>query len=584
MKAILLAAGYATRLYPLTKDRPKGLLSVAGKTIMDHIADEIDTINEIDEVIVISNHKFFGQFKAWTDRRNSRNGKKYTILDDGSTDDSNKLGAIGDIQFCIDKLSIDDDLVIIAGDNFFTYKLKDAYDYFKANGLDMVLAKRFTNKTELKRMAVAITDDNNIIVDMIEKPEKPESDLGIFATYFYKKDTIPLIRKYLDEGNKPDAPGYFPVWLHKIKNIKVYVFDGECYDIGTPEAYKAVNRKYQQKNVLVTGGTGYIGSHTCVELLNEGYNVFIIDNLSNSKKGVLDRIGRITGKSPEFEQIDLLDEVAVDKVIRENKFDAVIHFAGLKAVGESVRLPLKYYHNNITGTIILCEKMKKYGLKRIVFSSSATVYGRPDKMPISEDFPINAINPYGRTKQMIESILCDIHSSDSAWGISLLRYFNPVGAHQSGLIGEDPNGIPNNLMPFVSQVAIGKLPSLRVYGNDYPTSDGTGVRDYIHVTDLAKGHIMALEKLFASDGGVQVYNLGTGKGYSVLEVINAFEKASGVKIPYEIAERREGDTAVCYADSAKAEKELGWRAVKGMDEMCTDAWRWQTGNPSGYRK
>lgn len=333
--------------------------------------------------------------------------------------------------------------------------------------------------------------------------------------------------------------------------------------------------------VLVTGGAGYIGSHTCVELLDAGYELVIVDNFSNSKPEVLNRIKEITGKDFKFYEVDLLDKEGLEVAFAENEIDAVIHFAGLKAVGESVQIPLRYYHNNITGTIILCELMEKYDVKKMVFSSSATVYGMPDRVPISEDFPLRATNPYGRTKLMIEEILRDLAVTDDKWSIALLRYFNPIGAHSSGRIGEDPNGIPNNLMPYITQVASGKLKELKVFGNDYPTKDGTGVRDYIHVVDLAKGHLKALEKV-ANTSGVDAYNLGTGTGYSVLEVINAFEKASGQKVPYVITDRRPGDVAICYADPTKAKNELGWVAEKGIYEMCADSWNWQSKNPNGY--
>ena len=333
--------------------------------------------------------------------------------------------------------------------------------------------------------------------------------------------------------------------------------------------------------VLVTGGAGYIGSHTCVELLDAGYELVIVDNFSNSKPEVLNRIKEITGKDFKFYEVDLLDKEGLEVAFAENEIDAVIHFAGLKAEGESVQIPLRYYHNNITGTIILCELMEKYDVKKMVFSSSATVYGMPDRVPISEDFPLRATNPYGRTKLMIEEILRDLAVTDDQWSIALLRYFNPIGAHSSGRIGEDPNGIPNNLMPYITQVASGKLKELKVFGNDYPTKDGTGVRDYIHVVDLAKGHLKALEKV-ANTTGVDAYNLGTGTGYSVLEVINAFEKASGQKVPYVITDRRPGDVAICYADPTKAKNELGWVAEKGIYEMCADSWNWQSKNPNGY--
>jgi len=333
--------------------------------------------------------------------------------------------------------------------------------------------------------------------------------------------------------------------------------------------------------ILVTGGAGYIGSHTCLELLNEDFEVVVVDNLSNSSAESLRRVQKVTGKTLAFHKIDLLDKAALEELFLQYRFDAVIHFAGLKAVGESVTIPLRYYHNNITGTIILCELMAKYNVKNIVFSSSATVYGDPHAVPITEDFPISATNPYGKTKLFIEEILKDLYKSDNKWNITLLRYFNPIGAHESGEIGENPKGIPNNLLPFISQVAVGKLEELLVFGNDYPTPDGTGVRDYIHVVDLALGHIKALEKLIGQTG-VHIYNLGTGQGYSVLNMITAFEKVSGRKINYRIVERRAGDIAECYADPSKAEKELGWKATRGIDEMCSDSWRWQSRNPDGF--
>lgn len=336
--------------------------------------------------------------------------------------------------------------------------------------------------------------------------------------------------------------------------------------------------------VLVTGGAGYIGSHTCVELLEAGYEVIVVDNLCNSKDIALDRVMQITGKSIKFYQIDLLDKDSLEKIFISEKIDSVIHFAGLKAVGESVSIPLKYYHNNLTGTFILCELMQKYGVRNLVFSSSATVYGDPASVPISEEFPLSATNPYGRTKLMIEDILRDLYVSDETWNIAILRYFNPVGAHSSGLIGEDPNGIPNNLVPYISQVAVGKLKQLSVYGNDYNTLDGTGVRDYIHVVDLAKGHIKALQKLARDHVGVREYNLGTGHGYSVLQMIEAFANASGKQISYKIVERRPGDIAACYAKPDRAKNELGWEAEKDLVDMCVDSWRWQSTNPQGYSK
>ena len=330
------------------------------------------------------------------------------------------------------------------------------------------------------------------------------------------------------------------------------------------------------EKILLTGGAGYIGSHTAVELLNAGYEVLCVDNCYNSSPDALKRVEKITGKTVKFYQDDILDADAMHRIFSENKIDAVIHFAGLKAVGESVSVPLRYYRNNISGTVVLCEAMQEAGVKRIVFSSSATVYGLPKSLPIREDFPLSATNPYGRTKLMIEEILRDVAVSDPEWSISILRYFNPVGAHKSGQIGESPRGIPNNLMPYIAQVATGKLAKLRVFGNDYPTPDGTGVRDYIHVTDLALGHLAALKRVLTKTG-VDVYNLGTGNGYSVLQLLKAFEKAANKTIPYEIVERRSGDIAACYADPSKAKAELGWQATRGVDEMCEDVWRWQSG-------
>ena len=333
--------------------------------------------------------------------------------------------------------------------------------------------------------------------------------------------------------------------------------------------------------ILTTGGAGYIGSHTCVELLQAGHEVAVVDNLSNSKQESLNRVQKITGRSLSFYRVDLLDKAALAEVFRKQSFDAVIHFAGMKAVGESTRIPLRYYQNNIIGTLNLCEVMKEFGVRTIVFSSSATVYGNPHKVPITEDFPLSAANPYGRTKLMIEEILRDLRAAEPEWQIALLRYFNPVGAHESGGIGEDPNDIPNNLFPYIAQVAVGKLKELPIFGNDYPTPDGTGVRDYIHVVDLSRGHLRALEKLRTKPGLV-IYNLGTGRGYSVLEAVAAFSKACGKPIPYKIVGRRAGDIASCYADPSLAQRELGWEAAKGLEEMCADTWRWQRENPLGY--
>lgn len=333
--------------------------------------------------------------------------------------------------------------------------------------------------------------------------------------------------------------------------------------------------------ILVTGGAGYIGSHTVVELLNRGDDVIVLDNLSNSKEEALTRVEDLTGRSLTFYQEDLLNKEGIDNIFNRHDIDSVIHFAGYKAVGESVSKPLSYYHNNMTGTLYLCEVMEKYGVTDLVFSSSATVYGDPHDVPITEDFPLQTTNPYGRTKLFIEKVLRDLHTANEDWNIGLLRYFNPVGAHESGQLGEDPNDIPNNLMPYITQVAVGKLEQLSVFGDDYPTPDGTGVRDYIHVVDLAMGHLKALNKL-TENPGVVTYNLGTGQGYSVLDVVKAFEEASGQDIPYQITDRRPGDAATCYADPSKAEKELGWKAERSLIDMCKDAWRWQSQNPNGY--
>lgn len=335
-------------------------------------------------------------------------------------------------------------------------------------------------------------------------------------------------------------------------------------------------------SILVTGGAGYIGSHTCVELLNKGYEVVVVDNLSNSSKIALDRVERITGKKLTFYEADLLNRAAIEEIFeKEKEIDTVIHFAGLKAVGESVQKPLEYYHNNITGTLILCEVMRKYGVKNLIFSSSATVYGTPESLPIKEDFPLSTTNPYGATKLMIEGILKDLQHSDPEWNIIILRYFNPIGAHESGSIGEDPKGIPNNLVPYITQVAVGKLECLNIFGDDYDTVDGTGVRDYIHVVDLALGHVQSVIKL-KEKKGILYYNLGTGHGYSVLQMVKGFEKVSGKKINYAIRPRRAGDIAACYADASKAREELNWEATRNLDVMCEDAWRWQKNNPEGY--
>ena len=327
--------------------------------------------------------------------------------------------------------------------------------------------------------------------------------------------------------------------------------------------------------ILLPGGAGYIGSHTAVELLNSGKEIIIVDNFSNSKPDVIDKIKKITGKDFKFYELDYLNREKLEKVFKENKIDAVLNFAGFKAVGESVEKPLEYYHNNITGCLILLETMRKYNVKKFIFSSSATVYGEPEKIPLTEECRTGGTtNPYGTSKLFIEQILKDLYKSDNTWDICILRYFNPVGAHESGLIGEEPKGVPNNLMPYVARVAAGTLKELSVFGNDYDTPDGTGVRDYIHVVDLAKGHVCALEKLEKEQKGLFIYNLGTGKGYSVLDMVKAFEKSTGRKVPYKIVERREGDIATCYADPKKAREELGWVASKTLDDMCRDSWNY----------
>lgn len=338
------------------------------------------------------------------------------------------------------------------------------------------------------------------------------------------------------------------------------------------------------KNILITGGAGYIGSHIAVELLDKNYKVIVYDNLTNSSKISVKRVEEITGKNITFYEADILDEKKLSEVFKKEKIDVVIHCAALKSVGESVKKPLEYYHNNITGTLSLLKIMRKYSCKNIIFSSSATVYGDPESVPITEDFPKGiCTNPYGWTKSMMEQIMTDLQKSDPEWKVVLLRYFNPIGAHKSGKIGEDPQGIPNNLLPYIAQVAVGKLDYLSVFGDDYDTVDGTGVRDYIHVVDLAKGHVLAVDKIDKLKG-VSIFNLATGKGYSVLEVLKAFEKACGKKISYKIVQRREGDIAKCFADASKAYKVLGWKAEKDIDEMCEDSWRWQLQNPNGYKE
>ncbi|MBV1757879.1 MAG: UDP-glucose 4-epimerase GalE [Dethiosulfatibacter sp.] len=335
-------------------------------------------------------------------------------------------------------------------------------------------------------------------------------------------------------------------------------------------------------NILVTGGAGYIGSHTAVELLNEGHGIVLLDNFSNSKPETINRIKMITGKSFKSYNVDLLDKTKLEKIFEENQLDAVIHFAGVKAVGESVEKPIEYYRNNVVGTLVLCETMNRYNVKKMVFSSSATVYGTDNASPLTEDMALSTTNPYGSTKMMIERILNDLCYSDRDWHVSILRYFNPIGAHESGLIGEDPNGEPNNLMPYITQVAVGIRDKLTIFGNDYPTHDGTGIRDYIHVVDLAKGHIKALERVL-KEPGFEVFNLGMGIGCSVLDLIRYFEEATDIKIPFIVSARRPGDVAVCYANPEKAARVLNWRAMKDIKEMCRDSWRWQSKNPQGYK-
>ena len=355
-------------------------------------------------------------------------------------------------------------------------------------------------------------------------------------------------------------------------------------------AQKIITQKRYKKSeeynmsILVTGGAGFIGSHTVVELQNAGYDVVVMDNLSNSSAASLDRVAEITGKKVKFYQTDILDREGTQRIFDENKIDSVIHFAGLKAVGESVAKPWEYYHNNISGSLVLFDVMRQNGCKNIIFSSSATVYGTPAQIPVTEKCPKGEItNPYGQTKSMLEQMLMDIQKADKEWNVILLRYFNPIGAHESGLIGENPNGIPNNLMPYITQVAVGKLPKLGIFGNDYDTHDGTGVRDYIHVVDLAIGHVKSVAKL-AENPGLKIYNLGTGTGYSVLDIVHNFEAATGVKIPYEIKPRRAGDIATNYADPTLAKEELGWVAQRDIKKMCEDAWRWQENNPNGFEE
>ena len=375
--------------------------------------------------------------------------------------------------------------------------------------------------------------------------------------------------------------GIYMVEYVMLENSSGYT---DKYEICKSITYKEGIKKggTQAMKILVTGGAGYIGSHTCVELLEAGYDVVIVDNLYNASEKAVDRIGQITGKTPTFYEADIRDYEKMTEIFAKEQPDTVIHFAGLKAVGESVAKPWEYYENNIAGTLTLVDVMRKHGVKNIIFSSSATVYGDPAQIPITEECPKGqCTNPYGWTKSMLEQVLTDIQKADPDWNIVLLRYFNPIGAHESGLIGENPNGIPNNLMPYITQVAVGKLKSLGVFGNDYDTPDGTGVRDFIHVMDLAKGHVKALKKL-EDHSGLSIYNLGTGKGYSVLDIVKNFEAATGIKIPYSIKPRRAGDVATCYSDATKAKKELGWEAEYDIKDMCADSWNFQQKNPNGY--
>lgn len=349
------------------------------------------------------------------------------------------------------------------------------------------------------------------------------------------------------------------------------------------QAWLRLSRRWVKLAILITGGAGYIGSHTCIELMSAGYDIVVLDNGRNSNPAVMERVRAIASRDFPAYQADLLNADPLDQIFQNHEIEAVIHFAGLKAVGESMAQPLEYYHNNVGGTIALCRAMQKHGVKRMVFSSSATVYGMQEKVPLTEDLPVSPINPYGQTKAMIEQILRDVAASDPAWSVALLRYFNPVGAHKSGRIGEDPSGVPNNLVPYITQVAVAKLPQLSVYGTDYPTADGTCVRDYIHILDLAAGHVKALERVAATTGA-DAYNLGTGRGYSVLEVIDAFERASGQEIPRKVTDRRPGDAPISYANVEKARALLGWEATRDIVEMCADSWRWQSLNPDGYPK
>lgn len=346
-------------------------------------------------------------------------------------------------------------------------------------------------------------------------------------------------------------------------------------------AFQGLERGFQMSEILVTGGAGYIGSHTCLEMLKAGLDIVVVDNLCNSHREALRRVERLAGRPVPFYQTDIRDRAGLEAIFNAHRFSSVVHFAGLKAVGESVQKPLKYFDNNIGGTAILLDVMSGFGVKNLVFSSSATVYGDPHTVPITEEFPLKVVNPYGRTKLVIEEMLGDIYHSDPSWNIALLRYFNPVGAHESGLIGEDPDGIPSNLMPYITGVAVGKLPQLKIFGGDWPTSDGTGVRDYIHVVDLAVGHLRAIDKL-TQNPGCGAWNLGTGRGCSVLEMVMAVEKASGRAVPYTIVNRRPGDAAEVWCDPSKAERDLGWKAELGLDRMCVDSWRWQQMNPDGY--
>ena len=579
MKAIILSAGYAMRLYPLTENQPKGLLPLNKKPIINYMMENLETIDEIDEAIVISNHKFYENFNDWSKTYKGR--IKLKVLDDGTMSNDDRLGAIGDIQFVLDKEKIDEDIIVVASDNYLKFDLKEYYNFFKKKNADCVLAEEFPKERIdylVNNFGVAKLDFEDRVTSVVEKPKKDiGSNIALWATYFYTKETVKLFKKYLDEGNPKDSPGNFPAWLCSRKPVYAYRTKKPCVDIGTIKEYKALDNELSiiKGKVLLTGGLGYIGSHTAVEMLDAGKEIVVIDNLFNSKIEVKDKIEKITGKKFKFIKMDLCDKEALYKIFEDERFESVIHFAGYKAVGESCQKPLMYYENNLLSSINLLGAMKEYGVRNLVFSSSACIYGEPDQVPVDETGAFKMTNPYGRTKRMIERIMEDVYASDPKNNFIVLRYFNPIGAHASGLIGEDCNGIPNNLMPYITRVAVGKLEKLSIFGNDYDTPDGTGIRDYIHVVDLAKGHVKALEKLTSENGCFEVYNLGTGNGYSVLEIVTEFNKVSGNKVKYQFAPRRSGDIAKCFASAKKAEKELGWKAELGIHEMCESSYNFQ---------